>query len=101
MNIPEWGRLLHSIPEEVANVARVQLGESVDTQASKLRQFCEYVVTSTKDNRSSMLQDISAGRRTEIDALNGYVVRLGEEAGVLVDANHELYDRVLALQRRD
>ena len=97
-NTSEWEELLFSIPEEVANVARVQLGETIDIQASKLRQFCEYVVTSTKDNRSSMLQDVKAGRRTEIDALNGYIVRLGDEKGVCVEANRDLYERVLAFQ---
>eukprot|EP00977_Amphora_coffeiformis_P010874 scaffold2558_cov172-Amphora_coffeaeformis.AAC.5 len=99
VNTSEWNELLISIPEEVANVARVQLGEKVDVQASKLRQFCEYVVTSTKDNRSSMLQDVKAGRRTEIDSLNGYVTRLGEQSGVCVEANRDLHERVLALQR--
>jgi len=38
-------------------------------------------------NRSTMLQDVLAGRRTEIDALNGAVARLGREAGVDVKAN--------------
>jgi len=99
VNTSEWEELLVRIPEEVANVARVQLGEEVDVQASKLRQFCEHVVASTKDNRSSMLQDFKAGRRTEIDALNGYVIRLGEQSGVSVEANRNLYERILALPR--
>jgi len=37
------------------------------------------VARSTAENESSMFQDLRAGRRTEIDALNGYVVEKSEE----------------------
>lgn len=33
-------------------------------------------------HRSSMLQDVEAGRRTEIDYLNGAVVRMGQLHGI-------------------
>lgn len=36
----------------------------------------------TYDHRPSMLQDIERGRRTEIDALTGYVSARGREAGI-------------------
>jgi len=39
---------------------------------------------------SSMAQDISQGRRTEIDALNGYVARRGAELGVATPVNQTL-----------
>ena len=37
--------------------------------------------------RASMLQDFEAGRRTEIDVINGAVVRAGDEQGVPVPLN--------------
>jgi 2-dehydropantoate 2-reductase len=37
--------------------------------------------------RASMLQDFEAGRRTEIDVVNGAVVRAGDEQGVPVPMN--------------
>jgi ketopantoate reductase len=33
------------------------------------------------DHRASMLQDVLAHRRTEIDALNGGIVAFGEQTG--------------------
>ena len=39
-----------------------------------------FVLPKAAAHRSSMLQDVEAGRRTEIDYLNGAVVRMGKEA---------------------
>lgn len=44
----------------------------------------------TKFNKPSMLQHMEAGKQTEIDALNGAVVRLGREAGVPTPFNEAL-----------
>jgi len=55
---------------ETAAVAREQGIALSDERAVSL---VERVVADTAANHSSMLQDISAGRRTEIDAINGYV----------------------------
>ncbi len=39
---------------------------------------------------SSTAQDLERGRRTEIDALNGHVVRLGASLGVPTPVNQSL-----------
>lgn len=50
------------------------------------------------DATSSTAQDIERGKRTEIDSLNGYVVRLGAELGVPTPVNHTLYALVKLLE---
>ncbi|WP_091717558.1 ketopantoate reductase family protein [Methylobacterium phyllostachyos] len=46
------------------------------------------------DQRSSTAQDLARGRRSEIDHLNGYVVRKGAELGIPVPANRMLHTLV-------
>ncbi|GAB4324353.1 MAG: 2-dehydropantoate 2-reductase [Promethearchaeota archaeon] len=45
------------------------------------------VARRTSNNKNSMLQDIEAGRPTEIQAINGHVVREGRRLGVDVPVN--------------
>jgi 2-dehydropantoate 2-reductase len=45
-----------------------------------------------------MLQDVEAGRRTEIDAINGAVARLGAELGVPTPVNQTIAGLIRALE---
>jgi 2-dehydropantoate 2-reductase len=38
-----------------------------------------------------MLQDIEAGRRTEIDTINGAAIRLSDKHGIAAPLNRALY----------
>lgn len=49
---------------------------------------------------ASMAQDLMRGRRTEIDHLNGHVVRLGEQLGVPTPVNRTLQALVRLLEAR-
>lgn len=59
-----------------------------------LERFREELLPPTRDHRSSMQEDIELGRRTEIDALNGALWRLGREHGIQTPAN-ELLTRMI------
>jgi 2-dehydropantoate 2-reductase len=52
------------------------------------------VARATAENRSSMLQDVERGRRTEVEAINGAVARRGEALGVPTPVNRTLADLV-------
>lgn len=54
------------------------------------------VLEETPHGRTSMLQDIDAGRRTEIDVLNGAVIEAAERLGIAVPLNRALYAQVVA-----
>ena len=51
------------------------------------------------DHKPSMLQDVEAGRQTEIDFLNGAIVDFGERHGVDAPLNRALTALVKGLER--
>jgi 2-dehydropantoate 2-reductase len=53
------------------------------------------------DHKPSMLQDVEAGRPTEIDFLNGAIVAFGERHGADAPLNRTLTALVKGLERRD
>lgn len=58
------------------------------------------VIPKAAAHRSSMLQDIEAGRRTEIDYLNGALVRMGDSTGVAMPVNQVLVSLIRARERQ-
>jgi 2-dehydropantoate 2-reductase len=50
---------------------------------------------------SSTAQDIARGKRTEIDSLNGYVVRKGRELGIATPVNQTLHALVKLLEKNE
>ncbi|AET69486.1 2-dehydropantoate 2-reductase [Desulfosporosinus orientis DSM 765] len=61
-----------------------------------LENFYTKLIPPTSAHHSSMLQDIQSGRRTEIEALNGAVVKLAQESGVAVPVNEVVVAMVKA-----
>jgi 2-dehydropantoate 2-reductase len=66
----------------------------------ELVEEVQRVCRGTASNRSSMLRDVEEARPTEIDAINGAVVRLGQERGALVPANLALASLIRAISMR-
>jgi 2-dehydropantoate 2-reductase len=80
---------------EIAAVSEAAgFGESARLIATDTRD----VIQRTARNKSSMLQDTLAGRRTEIEFITGYLVRRADALGVPVDRNRELLERMRNLE---
>ncbi len=62
------------------------------------KSLLQKILASTPTNKSSMLQDIEAGRKTEIRQLNGMISRLGGAVGVSTPLNDILAKLVLGLE---
>ncbi|MZH03632.1 MAG: 2-dehydropantoate 2-reductase, partial [Nitrospinae bacterium] len=65
-----------------------------------LKYFYTPLLPSTYEHESSMLQDIRAGRKTEIEALNGVIVRDGHKLGMDVPYNETVRNQILFLQNK-
>ena len=62
------------------------------------RHLFETLIPPTAAHTPSMLQDIQKGKRTEIDALNGAIVRLGKERQIACRTNETLVDLIRVLE---
>jgi 2-dehydropantoate 2-reductase len=65
-----------------------------------LSDFRERLLPPTAAHESSMLQDLRAGRRTEIEAITGAVVELAARHGIDVPVSRSLLELVRFLERR-
>jgi 2-dehydropantoate 2-reductase len=57
-----------------------------------VEQGLEIAASFPRDSKPSLLHDLEAGRRLEIDALSGAIVRLGAEVGIPTPIHRLLYD---------
>ena len=83
--LAEISLVIRSLPE-LQNVPNVQSR----FDPGRLELYAVQVVSATPENLSSMLQDVRAGKETEIDYINGYIIRRGEELGIRCIMNYML-----------
>jgi 2-dehydropantoate 2-reductase len=81
---PEMHELVSETAREAGAVARV-LGYDIDDEERVA--YIHGLLERAGPARGSMLQDFEAGRRTEIDVINGAVVSAADEHGVPVPIN--------------
>jgi 2-dehydropantoate 2-reductase len=84
-----------NICDEVAKVMNA-LGYSVDS--AELVENVLQVITATANNFSSMHQDIHKQRCTEIEFINGYVVKMAERLNIATPVNKLLFEQVKIMQ---
>lgn len=86
----------------VEEVFAVMVAAGYRTHWQEPRQFLEVfygrLVPDTAEHRSSTLQDLAAGKRTEIEALNGAVIQLAEKYGIAVPYNRAVYNLIKFLE---
>jgi 2-dehydropantoate 2-reductase len=90
---------LAQIPEIIDEILQVSTALGCSHWLDDLREHVANIAAATANNRSSMLQDISAGRDTEIDAINGYICKLADQHNINVPANKQLLAEIKRISK--
>ncbi len=97
LHFRETEELLEMAVSEGIRVARakgIMLG--YDDPIAHTKEICSL----TGKNKSSMLQDILNKRKTEIDTINGAIVREGEQLGIETPVNKVLTNLIKTVQEK-
>jgi 2-dehydropantoate 2-reductase len=96
VEVPEVRQLMRDLVVEAVKVATL---EGYRFEYS-LVEAAEDLCRATADNISSMLQDVRAGRKTEIDALSGELLRRGQASGLPMPRTRVVYQLIRGLEER-
>jgi 2-dehydropantoate 2-reductase len=98
---PSFHALRKQIVNEVSTVGSALHPElQEELGPSSLNSFVEQVIQANLLNQSSMARDIMKQQRTEVENLNGYIVRKSFELGLgPTPANEELLERIKEIHK--
>lgn len=66
----------------------------IDLSEHDLVEWYSVLDTLGASRKTSMLQDVEAGRKTEVEMLAGTVIKLGKEHGIPTPVNQQLFDEL-------
>ena len=93
-------RVMEAVIEEAYRVAAAHRIPLVPSTAEAYRErLFTRLIPDTAAHQSSMLQDVRRGKPTEIESLNGAIVRLAEQAGLAAPMN-ALVTRLVHVKER-
>jgi len=96
-DLAERPELAALVGELCAEIRAIGIAAGKERAVDDLQTQVMRVIRATAANRSSMLQDVLAGRATEIDYLTGYLLGKGVRHGIAAPHNATLLAAVKAL----
>lgn len=90
----EWEEGKELLVLAVSEGVRVANGLGLDFDKEEVVSHVMDVARATRENKSSMLQDILNKRKTEIEKINGAIVKEGEKIGLETPVNRVLVDMI-------
>jgi len=90
-------RFRTELAELCDEIMRVSAAAGFGGTTADLAAGVDRVIRATAQNRSSMLQDVLAGRSTEIEYLTGHLLRRAAALGIAAPRNERLYRSITAL----
>ena len=96
VELPHLIEIIKQLLIESLKVAtKIGVNIPYDNPLEKVMEVCR----NTSQNNSSMLQDILAGRRTEINHINGAIVTYGNQCGLETPVNKMLTELVMSIEQ--
>lgn len=83
----------------VSEICAVRHAEKFEINSDVLLTSVHQVISATAKNHSSMQQDISHKKITEIDYINGYLCKVAQRHGISVPTNQELYSQIKNIEQ--
>ena len=96
--LPEVSGTFQVMKEAVREAERVASAMGIKLPYTKKKKKVIDVCKATAGNMASMLQDILNQRKTEVEYINGAIVRQGKATGIPTPVNHTITCLVEALQ---
>lgn len=88
-NSAEARELMDAAMREVIAVA---VAKKVNLCEADIGEWYKVLATLSPEGKTSMLQDVEAGRKTEVEMLAGTVIESGERHGISTPVNRKLFD---------
>jgi len=85
--------------DAMSEVVRLSQKLGIDLNDQDIQRWQEVLKILGPDKKTSMLQDVEAGRKTEVEMFAGTVCALGQKHGVATPANIMLYNLIKAWER--
>lgn len=91
LNTDNGHRIMHLVMTEVSAIAKVK---GVIITEDDFNAWIKLLGTMVPENKTSMLQDMDAGRATEVDMFSGVICKIGDEHRIETPYNDLMYHMI-------
>ena len=81
-------------------VIRLSEKAQVNLTEEDIKKFNEILLDLNPEGKTSMLQDVEAGRKTEVEMFSGKVISLGRQYNVPTPVNQRLFDSIKEIEAK-
>ena len=86
--------------EIIKEVQQIAKAEGVNNTENLLKDTLEALNSMLPEGKTSMLQDIEAGKKTEIDIFSGTIIKLGKKHNIPTPFNEKVLNKILEIQNK-
>lgn len=88
-------------PMEAASREVIAIAQKagINLHDDDITKYKKIIETLSPEGKTSMLQDIEAGRKTEVDIFSGTVISLGKKYGIATPVNEIMYNLIKSIER--